>query len=948
MLNKKCWSLYFAIIISLCSFISVAQPIPISCDVGSLPSLAHSDDFAQLNNGWKTVDFNRAISNWPNDTIFQSSGENQQVTAVVTGGRLAINGAVTIGGDNEYGMVRNELEEVGINEKVTNNYAVAIDLTADKVGLNNDVGLVFGYINDSNYYLARWTKYGTGYVSDTSFPGTYRRLELIKVSNGVVSSLGFKDNFDVNDPFNLKVVVNTQGTAVCVNDVAQLYSATEQPIIQKIGIFSYDNDDGVFADNLAVYCNNCRIVKPVAEYRFDECYFTGNVGDVADKNKTYPATSFGGVAITTNGQIQNAANFSHYSHHIETSVPLPASFSLTTWFKKPTSTTDSKFFVLASLQSNGDILYIDRSNGWKWGVFTASPFGTTNGTYSFASLDNNWHHLGLVSAGGQTKLFIDGVLVDSVNRTVTGTFKYIGTSFESINTVNAQSFRAPLDEFSIYHEILTAGEINTIYQNQLLQKDFEGKVRKTKICNGLLGLYSFEQTSFAANIIDSSANLKNAKNKGGISIAAGKFCRAFDTNGNNSTSNTSNAFKSGLDMVKDVGIKGSVSFWYKSNSNWNAGGFSGGERVLFDASKDKGLGVINKYFYLGIKSDGRLSFAFEDSIDGDYRLDEPVSSVRTANTWYYVSTTWNFATNTYQLYVDGNLLSSQFINTNGAIKDLGKIIFGDNASKYAANGDVFLPSYTSANGQFDEVRIYNKVLNQAEIQADMNNGGSCSNLDHFEIIHDGNGLTCAAETVTIKACTNTNCSTLSTNAVTLNFQGNAVTKSSTTFTGSTTVSFNHAVAETLALSVANPTIAPTNVLVCSNGSTNSCNMIFADTGFRFLVDGAASNIPTQLSGKPSNTGYHSANLALQAIKTNPTTGACEAALTSSVVVEVAAKCTNPTSCAGQVVNINGVNINTLNNNATLSYSNLTFDFGNNVTNSAAFLDSTQPSTYIYV
>lgn len=215
-------------------------------------------------------------------------------------------------------------------------------------------------------------------------------------------------------------------------------------------------------------------------------------------------------------------------------------------------------------------------------------------------------------------------------------------------------------------------------------------------------------------------------------------------------------------------------------------------------------------------------------------------------------------------------------------------------------------------------------------------GITTPSIDHYEINHDGNGLTCSTEPVIIKACTDNLCNTLSTDAVTLDFQGNGTTISSPTFTGSTTVNFNHTVAETLTLSVANSTITPTNALVCNNGSIASCDMVFADTGFRFLVNGAVSNIPTQLSGKPSNTGYHSANLALQAIKTNTVSGACEAALTSNVVIELAAKCTNPITCAGQAVNVNGTNIATLDNAASLSYTNINFDFGTNITNSAGF------------
>ena len=900
------------------------------CTTG-LPSVVYFDDFSSLDAGWHTSNFNRNISNWPSDSIFNTAGENQNVAGGVGSGRLYINGTVTSGNDNEYGMVYYDLSTIPVSTSTTVDYAISTYITADRIGLNNDVGIVFGFNDDQNYYLARWNKYGTSYASDTNFPGVYRRLELVKVSNGVVTQLGFVDNFSVGDPFKMAVVVDNTGTTVCINDNPILTNTLEQPAIKNIGIFSYDNDDGISIDNFEVRCDNCTsLPTPLVNYRFDECSYTGVTNEVIDQQGNYHATSFAGLTTFDAGQVERAAGLTIDQHHFETSILLPASFSVSAWFKKPTATTGNRYFILGAMQSGGDLLFLDRSNNWRWGVYNPAT-GVAYGSFSFASLDNNWHHIALVYSGGQTKLYIDGSFIETVNRVPSGTLKFIGTSYDQVNTSTPQGFRAPIDEFIVFGSALSADHIQTIYTNQLAKRNYDGTTRAAVNCSNLLALYSFEQTSFTSNILDTSGYNNHATNINGASIAAGRYCRGFDSNATNSTSATNNAFNTNLDLETEVGAQGTISFWFKSNTDWNQGGYNGGERTLFDASNAS----TGKYFGLEISSNGFLHYSFEDSVDSDFYVDEPTnSSLRTANTWYYITATWNYSTNNFQLYVDGNLRVSQTVNTNNIIGNMGNLIFGDNASTYSANGHIYLLSTTSANGQFDEVRIYNKVLTQAEIQADMNDKAGCISIDHFLIEHDGTGLTCDVEPITIKACADSLCSTLASDNVSLNLLGNGVVKASTSFSQQTTVNIKHTLAEVLTLDIANPSITPTNNTVCSNGSTASCDINFADTGFRFLVDGNAVNIPTQLSAKPSNTGYHSADIKLQAVQTNTATGACEAALVNNVTIEMAAKCTNPIACAGQSVTINGTTINTLDNASTLAYTNITLNFADAATNAA--------------
>lgn len=179
-------------------------------------------------------------------------------------------------------------------------------------------------------------------------------------------------------------------------------------------------------------------------------------------------------------------------------------------------------------------------------------------------------------------------------------------------------------------------------------------------------------------------------------------------------------------------------------------------------------------------------------------------------------------------------------------------------------------------------------------------------VDHYLIEHDGQGLTCEAESITIKACANASCSTLSTESVTLNFQANGVTKSTPTFTGSTLVSLVQTTPTTLTLSIDNPSIAPTNPLVCDDGAGTSCDIVFNDTGFLFYGDGTVDNIGNQIAGKFSDVAPNGQPVTIRAVQSNPLTGQCDALINNATAnIGFIYQCDDPATCA---LNTNGMDI----------------------------------------
>ncbi len=89
----------------------------------------------------------------------------------------------------------------------------------------------------------------------------------------------------------------------------------------------------------------------------------------------------------------------------------------------------------------------------------------------------------------------------------------------------------------------------------------------------------------------------------------------------------------------------------------------------------------------------------------------------------------------------------------------------------------------------------------------------------------------------------------------------------------------------------------------SEAASEDPSLTFADSLFRF-VEGAptlGNPILAQISGKPSNIGYNTQSLVLQAIRTD-LSGACTGVFTGLVSVQLASECVNPGACqAGQQV-----------------------------------------------
>lgn len=350
-----------------------------------------------------------------------------------------------------------------------------------------------------------------------------------------------------------------------------------------------------------------------------------------------------------------------------------------------------------------------------------------------------------------------------------------------------------------------------------------------------------------------------------------------------------------------------------SNDGW---GFSVSDEVAGT------LRMFNRGISLSGASGGTI-------MSGGVALDTPV--VISSNTWYYVAAAVDLINSTVALYVyaaDGSVLANATANFSGSWNaGSGSTTVGGEGAASAENGLNF-------NGYLDELRFFRGALNSTKIASFRAQVRTCVVIDHLRIEHDGEGLTCATEPVTVRACVDSNCTAEYPGAVTATLAptgwvgGEIIAFSG----GSVTVQLSHTTAGTVTLAADKSSASPSpqQATRCFNGASETCDLSFVDTGFIFSQTGAApfnQLLPNQIAG----TG--SANIYLVGVRTDTPTQSCMAALAGTNSVDFGYECLDPATCySANLMSINGGTATTVarnNSSSVTSYLPVTMTFDAN-------------------
>jgi hypothetical protein len=417
----------------------------------------------------------------------------------------------------------------------------------------------------------------------------------------------------------------------------------------------------------------------VAHYEFED-----NANDSSGNGND--GTEYGGVSYV-DGVIGKAGSFDgDYNNYIriahKSSLNINGNYSFSYWVNKGEDTGNTQ--VLFSKGRDCENSYFSKNAGASFSVGYGQSWCDGKGLIqSFAK--NEWHLVTVIINNDVNKLiyFLDGIFKEEITvptYTTNNSYDLIIGRHDTFND-GTSSFPYPvngkIDDFRIYNRALNDSEVKALY-------DLGKPQEEVNLKNGLVAYYEFED-----NANDSSGNGNDGTEYGGVSYVDGVIGKAgsFDGTGKIEI----------IDDKETLAPKNlTISGWINrkgDNIGWGSQGM-----VLYKGNYEP---VPNMAYAIQIYDE-----TFELSSRSDTSGASNITSPTITNKWYYFTSIYNNNTKKHKLYINGSLINEVDFN-NEINQNSEKLSIGS----YAYNSGYYY------NGLIDDLRIYNRALNESEIQA---------------------------------------------------------------------------------------------------------------------------------------------------------------------------------------------------------------------------------------
>ncbi len=634
-------------------------------------------------------------------------------------------------------------------------------------------------------------------------------------------------------------------------------------------------------------------IAPLAEWQMDELSWEGNNDEVVDAR----ANQLHGVAVANDSDVSatpitaklcRGGEFDQNFIEVSDSSKLRFSqaFTIAAWVK-----TSKAAGTIVAKHGDGSpfagyAFAIGPDNGGKLAFWNGDGnWYLSNGS---ALNDGNWHHVAVTVRDTHLQFYVDGVrdgapLTLSAATTTSTQPLRIGRQYGEPATQTARAFDGVIDELLVFDDALTQRMIARGYANQVAGNNWDGTPNLCTV--GVVG-YHMEDGAWNGTSNELEDNTGNGRHGQAIGASMPLFsqetpaisgargtCGYADMPG---PTGNGGAFRvSNLPLGTATNAKTTVSFWmYWDGTN---------------AVMPFGWDQYDLYLYNG-------HFGFHTYGGGIFGI----ASSGLANGWHHVVAIFS-AQNVYsnRLFIDGveqTLSTRQNSLYNNSYTD---------PSTHTVIGGWATNSNQRFKGRLDELRIFDGAIYQSQVEQLMRETHMCPPaIHHVRVDHKADGLTCAAQKVTIQACATADVDGvcvpdsggISGNLYVMNGATTVMTLPFAISSGSSSVELSVPVgsAQTVTYVVSDYAKQPNNAYSCWDGIKADCVQDFGDAGFVLEV------------------ADHIAEVEQQAVLTaiqKSATNTCEAALADQTV-SVNLRCGYQNPVGGNLpVRLGGVALN---------------------------------------
>ncbi|MEI6556638.1 MAG: LamG-like jellyroll fold domain-containing protein [Paludibacter sp.] len=428
--------------------------------------------------------------------------------------------------------------------------------------------------------------------------------------------------------------------------------------------------------------------------------FNGNANDASGYGNN--GTVYG-TTLTTDrfGNVNRAYYFDGSTNYIDvpnsSSLNFTNQFTISSWIKTNFS-SDWQRIVDKGQQATSNGYVLDMiGNSVR---LNANYQYTTNATIC----NNTWKHIVSVYNNGVVQIYIDGILNSTITSTATSLVACTNNLKIGKANGNLVYFHGNIDDIRIYNRALNQNEVTALYNDNAVD-----------IYSGLVAYYPFNGNANDASGYGNNGTVYNA------TLTTDRFSnanKAYSFDGSSSYIDVPNS--TSLNFTNQF----TISSWIKTNftTDW--------QRIV-----DKGQQATSNGYVLDmIGNSVRLNANYEFT----------TNATITNNTWKHIVTV--YYNGVAQIYIDGILNNTITSTATSLVACTNNIKIGK------ANGNLLY-----FHGSIDDIRIYNRNLNQSEVTTLYNEG---VNYAGFESISFKNIIKVypnpTSETLTIDCGTNYN------------------------------------------------------------------------------------------------------------------------------------------------------------------------------------------------